>query len=61
MENDVMVSLSEVLKWYDNTFDDGEWEDWYRKRIVPAVISSYNTKEELRKNLIYNLTKKNEE
>ena len=32
-----------ILTWFEDTFQDGETEDWYRNKIVDSVVAHYTT------------------
>lgn len=43
--------FEQILTWFEDTFQDGETEDWYRNRIVDSVVAPYATKDKLKEEL----------
>lgn len=43
--------FEQILTWFEDTFQDGETEDWYHKKIVNSVVASYTTKAKLKEEL----------
>ena len=43
--------FEQILKWFEDTFQDGETEDWYHDKIVDSVVARYTTKAELKEEL----------
>lgn len=58
-EKELMVPLSKVLSWFDETFENMETEDWYHGKNTESVVAQYTTKEELRKRLIHEMKANN--
>ena len=44
-------SFEQILTWFEDTFQDGETEDWYHKKIVDSVVAPYTTKAKLKEEL----------
>lgn len=45
------IDTEKILTWFEDTFQDGEVEDWYHNKIVDSVVASYTTKDKLREEL----------
>ncbi len=43
--------FEQILTWFEDTFQDGETEDWYHDKIVDSVVARYTTKAELKEEL----------
>lgn len=43
--------FKQILTWFEDTFQDGETEDWYHNKIVDSVVARYATKAELKEEL----------
>lgn len=45
------IDAEKILTWFEDTFQDGEVEDWYLERTIDSVVAPYKTKDILKEEL----------